>query len=366
MKKHRVVLVVLFLLLYSFAFAETGKLQIHFMDVGQGDAALLVSPLGETVLFDNGIPGHCDLPISYLQQLGITTIDYHVASHYHDDHIGCTSKVLAAYPLNKAAYDRGGTNPSGIFEQYATAVGSKRREAVVGNKITLDAASANPVVVEFVASNGNGIPAKNENDLSLVSVIRFGKFDAVMGGDLSGYKTTSYEDIESSVASKVGQVEVYKVHHHCSNFSTNSTWLSTVNPKVGIISASGTMGRNHGHPTEECLERLHKAGVRTYWTETGGGATPDPKWDTIAGNIIVEAEPTSETFTVSYNSRTDSVPVWGAVGGLGLETSYAWSKKSSVYHYSNCKYVANISPNNLERSSQPPDGKRLHEECPIR
>jgi competence protein ComEC len=54
-----------------------GKLQIHFMDVGQGDGALLISPLGETVLFDDGALNFCDKPVSYLQQLGVTKIDYH-------------------------------------------------------------------------------------------------------------------------------------------------------------------------------------------------------------------------------------------------------------------------------------------------
>jgi beta-lactamase superfamily II metal-dependent hydrolase len=75
-------------------FGQAGTLQIHFMDVGQGDGAILISPGGETVLFDNGVRNNCDRPVSYLQQLGITQIDYHVASHYHDDHIGCTVEVL--------------------------------------------------------------------------------------------------------------------------------------------------------------------------------------------------------------------------------------------------------------------------------
>jgi beta-lactamase superfamily II metal-dependent hydrolase len=62
-------LTVLFFSLTTLAFGQAnGKLQIHFMDVGQGDGAILISPLGETVLFDNGKRGNCDLPVSYLQQ----------------------------------------------------------------------------------------------------------------------------------------------------------------------------------------------------------------------------------------------------------------------------------------------------------
>lgn len=95
-----------------------GKLQLHFMNVGQGDGALLVSPGGETVLFDNGVLNYCDLPLSYLQQLGVQRIDYLIASHYHADHIGCTEEVLAEYPLQKQAYDRGSTYGSGTFDAY--------------------------------------------------------------------------------------------------------------------------------------------------------------------------------------------------------------------------------------------------------
>lgn len=52
-----------------------GRLQLHFMNVGQGDGALLITPRGTTVLFDNGVRNNCDLPGSYLQQLGVQAID---------------------------------------------------------------------------------------------------------------------------------------------------------------------------------------------------------------------------------------------------------------------------------------------------
>jgi hypothetical protein len=202
--------------------------------------------------------------------------------------------------------------------------------------------------------------------LSLVAVIGFGKFDAVMGGDLSGFDTGEYEDIESSVADKVGQVEVYKVHHHCSRYSTNDKWLSVVKPKVGIISASGKIGFNHGHPTKECLDRLHNAGVKTYWTEEGGGAKPKPEWDVVAGNIVVEAEPIGNEFKVTYNwSRTDTYSVWESAATQPTESTYSWSKKSNVYHYAGCRYVSNINPANLEKGNSPPPGKELHKGCPV-
>lgn len=97
-----------------------GKLQIHFMDVGQGDGAVLVSPQGEVVLFDDGVQNNCTKPVSYLQRIGVTKIAYHIASHYHADHIGCAKDVFSKFPLEKAAFDRGGSYNSTFYTDYPT------------------------------------------------------------------------------------------------------------------------------------------------------------------------------------------------------------------------------------------------------
>ncbi len=209
--------VVCFLAFYTSIAGAQGNdnLQIHFIDVGQGDAALLVSPDGQTVLFDDGVRNNCDLPVSYLDQAGVTEIDYHITSHYHADHIGCAKEVLDEFPLQIAAIDRGGSYSSGTFDTYKTKVGSKRREATKGEVVTLDEGTSHEVTITVLAINGNEVPhTSNENDKSLLAKIDFGDFDAVIGGDLSGFDTSRYKDIETSVASSVGPVEVYKVHHH--------------------------------------------------------------------------------------------------------------------------------------------------------
>lgn len=340
------------------------KLQLHFMNVGQGDGALLVSPGGETVLFDNGVLNYCDLPLSYLQQLGVQRIDYLIASHYHADHIGCTEEILAAYPLQKQAYDRGSTYGSGTFDAYKAAVGNKRRTATNQTAIELDAGTTHPVRVKIVALNGNGISSQNENDKSVVAVVSCGEFSAVIGGDLSGYTTTSYKDIETSVGPKVGRVDVYKVNHHGSAHSSNESWLQAIRPTVAVISVGE--GNSYQHPTDASLERLHTAGVRTYWTTVGNGAPADPAFDTVCGNIIVEADPVGTTFTVSCSDgHVDSFSaVDGSAEPLATGPAFVWSVRSQVYHVVGCAYAANISLGNLRSGADPPAGKRLHQGCP--
>ena len=310
-----------------------GRLQIHFMDVGQGDGAVLVSPGGETVLFDNGTTGECDKPVSYLLRLGVRKIDYHIASHYHSDHIGCTTETLRQIPLEHDALDRGGQYDTNVYDKYVTAVGSHRKTAQAGMKILLDAASAQPVEIEIVALNGNGVSTTNENDLSVSAVIRYGSFHAEIGGDLSGIKSGDYEDIETGVSEKVGPVEVYKVHHHGSSYSSNATWLARTKPKAGIISTGA--GNSYGHPAGECLARLHAAGVKTYWTERGAGAAPEPGRDVVAGDVVVEVEPGTDRFTVKYGATTDQYTTWEttpqAVSAASFRPGLSSSAWAAVY-----------------------------------
>lgn len=299
--RHSLYISLAFLLGIQLSYGQqNGKFQLHFIDVGQGDAALLVTPGGETVLFDNGVANHCNLPIDYLKKIGIKKIDYLITSHYHDDHIGCTRELLQEFPLSKVALDDGRSYSSDTFSEYLEAIGGKRRTTFPEEKITLDSCSATPVVITIIATKGAGVETDNENDLSLVALIRFGSFDAVMGGDLSGFNKNGYSDIESVIAKKVGQVEVYKVHHHCSSYSSNNFWLATINPKVGIISASSTIGRNYHHPTAQCLNRLHNANITTYWTELTGSVAPIQERDRIGENIIIEADPKDNAFVVKH------------------------------------------------------------------
>lgn len=340
-----------------------GNLQLHFMDVGQGDGTLLISPKGETVLFDDGVLNNCGKPQQYLEHLGLAGIDYLIVSHYHADHIGCTRQLLDEFPLRKAAYDRGGSYGSASYAAYEEAVGQLRHTATTQTTITLDQGEPVPVSVKIVAVNGNGIQSNDENDRSVVAVVQCGDFSAVIGGDLSGYTTDKYRDIETSVASKVGQVDVYKVHHHGSSHSTNETWLQTVRPMIGIISTGE--GNSYAHPTGECLERLHAAGVRTYWTSGGNGAPPDPTFDIVAGSTIVETVPGSTTFTVLWGGTHHATySALGQATNPVTDTKYVWSTNSSVYHFANCGVSSRIADQNRQEGDTPPVGKRLHKGCP--
>ena len=283
-----------------------GKLQIHFIDVGQGDGAILISPGGQTVAFDIGrdmVGGSCDKPLAYYRELGIRKLDYLIVSHYHEDHIGCVPSVLASVSADHVE-DRGQSYDGTFYDEYARATRGLRTTAHVGDTIVLDETSPTPVTIEVYAVNANGMATTNENDLSLAVRIDYGSFRAEIGGDLSGDNTDDYIDVETGVAGAVGKLDVYKVHHHCSSHSSNDAWLAQTRPTIAIISAGD--GNTYGHPTYDCLERLHNAGAETYWTELGNGATPVPGWDTISGTTVVNVDLAAMQYTVAHGTKTDS------------------------------------------------------------
>ena len=99
-----------------------GNLQLHFMDVGQGDGALLISPNGSVVVFDAGMDLQvetCDKPVSYLDQLGITNFAAIFLSHFHTDHLGCIPDILQGRTLPGMVYDRGQSYHSKPYDNYA-------------------------------------------------------------------------------------------------------------------------------------------------------------------------------------------------------------------------------------------------------
>ncbi len=273
------------------AFAQAnGKLQIHHVNVGQGDGILVISPNGQKALFDDGNYLSCTGIKSYLQGLGITSVDYHFNSHYHSDHLGCIDDLAAiGITIATAGYDRGYSYSSGTYTAYVNTLGAKRQTMAKGQIVTLDAGSPNPVQLVCVDLNGAGVyspTGSDENAKSMVMKVSYGSFQEVIGGDLTG---TGATDVESTIGPQCGDVEVYKVHHHGSLYSSNDNWLNAITPEVGIIQVGD--GNSYGHPTADALNRMHAHSVHTYWTQTGAGATPDPTWDKVGGTIVVQADP---------------------------------------------------------------------------
>ncbi|WP_224249391.1 lamin tail domain-containing protein [Hyalangium gracile] len=271
------------LLLPGLALAQS--LRFTTMDIGQGDAAVLVAPGGCAVLFDGGPTGSGATIKAYLKSIGVTRVQMAFISHLHADHMGGIDEVdvgTDAVPID-AIYDNGGTYSSSAYDEYASHFAGKRRTASAGQSFSL----CNQVTLSVVRSGGGN---SDENANSVVVKISYGAFDALVGGDLTG----ASPDQESSVASAVGELEVYKVHHHGSRYSSNATFLGIIKPLASFISVG--IGNPYGHPSSEALARLANVGSDVWETE-------DPGTNRKYGHIELTSA-TGAGFTVSQGNTS--------------------------------------------------------------
>jgi beta-lactamase superfamily II metal-dependent hydrolase len=260
---------------------------IHCLDVGQGDATLIVSSSGQTMLVDGGENGMgSGVIVPYLTSLGIDELDYMIATHYHSDHIGGLDEVYHQIGVSQQVYDRGWSYSSAAFDQYAQIVFLKRTTINEDQIIDL----GDGVTVTCLGFNGNGVISAPynvhdwENEYSIALLVQAGDFDFFVAGDLIGINYNGHRDIESSIAPETGDIEVYQVNHQCSYTSSNTYFIGQIQPEVAIVS----VGPNpYGHPHQDILNRLSNAGSFIYQTEAGSGGTLPPEDLRVVNDHIV-------------------------------------------------------------------------------
>lgn len=265
-----------------------GTLEIHTIDVGQGDATLIVSPEGKSMLIDVNA-GSAARVASYIQGvLGHKNLDYVIVSHYHADHMGDYVTLLSQYGVTTTkTYDRGGSRTeydSATYRAYYDYVTNPANNAYRTTLRDGDLIDMGPSLTVKVVSIGdvatgtaNGITVVGENDNSVALKLIYRDFDYFVGGDLSGenYWNSAggygYADIETSAAAEVGSIEVYRVNHHGSSHSSNQTFVDTLKPSVSIISVGNN---SYGHPDATVVSRLRVYGD-LYQTESSTGQVID-------------------------------------------------------------------------------------------
>ena len=230
---------------------------VHFVDVGQGDGAIVVCD-GKTLVIDGGTAENGAKMVEYLQNtLHVSKVDFVIGTHPHADHIGGLPDVIRACKVKKL-YSPVDEFEAKTFETMKRAADDKKLKITVpqaGQSFSLGRAK-----VEFLAPLGI---YDNVNDLSLVVRITYGQTAFLFTGDAerpSEYDMTdSGEDLSATVL---------KVGHHGSNTSTSYVFLRQVMPAYAIISCG--KDNAYGHPHEEVLSRLADEGAVVYRTDECG------------------------------------------------------------------------------------------------
>lgn len=271
-------------------------LRITHIDVGQGDATLIESPDARLLVDagDNGM-GH-DRVLRVLSEYGIDTLDFAVATHPHADHIGGMDEVFASIPVTGGVFDNGDSTSTQSYQSYAAAA-----EMTLGGRRTITPGHVFDLGSDMTATcyavNGKLLgglevyDADSTNDRSVVLVVEWDDFRYVIAGDLGGYDTSSVTDVESTLGPLIGDVDVVRISHHGSRFSTNPTWLNALAPEVAVISAGN--GNDYGHPAADTLARLTGEDPAVtvpppdlYLTQKG--AAPSPY--SGSGNVVITVQ----------------------------------------------------------------------------
>lgn len=323
----------------------SGKLKVHFIDVGQADATLLELPNGQVMLIDAGNNGDSDFVVNYLKKTGVKKIDFLVGTHPHEDHIGGLDAVIYNFNIGKVIMP----NVNHTSKTYTDVIA-----AIKGKELTITKAAAgkalldtNGLTIKLLGPIGNSYD--DLNNYSAVIKVTFGKNSFLFQGD-----TEDVSEQQILVSGANLKADVLKVGHHGSNSSTTQSYLGKVLPKYAVISVGA--GNDYGHPTQQTLNRLKSVGAKIYRTDQDGTVIitsdgneltvsksslrhPDSvsstENSTPAKNITPAPTPSSKNETISAPSTSSQVETPTSsvdnvkITSIGLENEVATIKNFS-------------------------------------
>lgn len=245
--------------------ANPEQMDVHFMDVGQGDATLVTCG-GHAMLIDAGDDTKGTAIQNYLQKQKISKLDYLILTHPDADHIGGAPVIITKFTIGKV-FVSNFEKDNKTYQKLIQSLDDKRLKALtptVNSKYTLGTAS-----ITILAP---GDTYDNPNDASIALLLKNGNRSFLFTGDAG-------EDAENDIL-KTGidiSADVYKVGHHGSKYSTSQDFFKAVDPFYAVISCGE--GNSYGHPHAETLNTLRTNGVMVYRTDEEGTiiATTDGK-----------------------------------------------------------------------------------------
>jgi competence protein ComEC len=241
---------------------------VAVMDVGQGLCVVVVAPDGTSMVFDAGRSGERveAIVIPYLQELGVTEIDYLVVSHPDQDHIGGMPRLLDRMPVRNfvdpvipTTNQTYGHTLERVIEYDINPIMARAGMSIdMGPGVQADILWP---VEPFLETSGQ--PNTNEN--STVIQISFGDVTFLLTGDIEQRAEALL--VESFLDDEL-QSDVLLVSHHGSRSSTTAEFLDAVSPSVAVIPVG--LNNQYGHPHDEVMQRLRFRGIAIHRTDLDG------------------------------------------------------------------------------------------------
>ena len=235
------------------------KMIIHYIDVGQGDS-ILIQVNNKNLLIDAGPKSDKKKLFNYLSSLNLNKLDYVIATHPHEDHIGNMSDVIDDYNV-LAFYAPKVQSTTKTFEKMIDSLKSKNLKINVIKKGTDSINLGDNTKVTVFSPTKDSY--EDLNNYSPVIKIEYGKTSFLFTGD-------AQKDVEKEILSTNEDIsaDILKVGHHGSSTSTTNDFLKKVNPSIGVISVG--KDNTYNHPNDDTIKRLKGNKVTIYRTDKDG------------------------------------------------------------------------------------------------
>ncbi|MBE6089271.1 MAG: MBL fold metallo-hydrolase [Clostridium beijerinckii] len=239
--------------------ADTNKMFVHYIDVGQGDC-ILVQVNNKNLLIDSGPKSDRRKLFNYLSGLNLNKLDYVIATHPHEDHIGNMDDIIKTYSIG-TFYSPKVESTTKSFEDMVDALKNKNLKVHVlkNNSNSIDLGENTKVNV----FSPNKDFYDNLNNYSPVIKIQYGNTSFLFTGDAE-------KEVEKEILNNNEDIsaDVLKVGHHGSSTSTSKDFLKKVNPSIAVIS----VGKDniYNHPDAITTKLLDESNIKTYRTDKDG------------------------------------------------------------------------------------------------
>lgn len=342
--------------------SDSSELSVHFIDVGQGDATLIICD-GEAMLIDAGDNNKGTKIQSYLTKQGVKSLKYVIGTHPDADHIGGLDVILYKFDCQTIIMPDEKKDTATYRDVIDTMKNKlyKNTLPVVGTSYDLGGA-------QFTIIS----PSKKyseSNDNSVAILLTHGENKFIFTGDA--------EEAESDML-KTGislDADVYKVGHHGSKTASSKNFLNKVTPTYAVISCG--IDNSYGHPHAETLNNLRAMGVRVFRTDEQGtivassdgtkitwNCSPSDSWkageptgsasnETVSNSKTVSSEPAPaiDEKPDATESVAPAVPTPTPVEPAAPEITYVCNKNTKKFHYPRCSSAGDIKPSNRLEST---------------
>ena len=236
----------------------SANVTVKFIDVGQGEAILIALP-EKTVLIDAGPTGSAPKIAQVLQELGRNKIDYLVATHPDEDHIGGMADVISSTQIG-TIYAPNKTNNTATYRKFLAAIQNNNLQITLAEAGTIiDQTDSYKLEILWPKKDAN---FPDTNDYSIIIKLTVGNKTFLFTGDAP---TSAILD------SNPGHIDVLKLSHHGSRTGTTEQLVRKLSPTYAVVSYA--LDNSYGHPMQSVLNALRKHSVEIWGTGANGTIT---------------------------------------------------------------------------------------------